>query len=42
LSVVKGNSGKDVTVTITFEKVTVNEKFPASLFTVPTISSLRQ
>jgi outer membrane lipoprotein-sorting protein len=41
-SVVKGNSGKDVTVTITFEKVTLNEKFPAGLFTVPTISSLRQ
>lgn len=42
-STVKGASGKDVTVTIVFEKVTVNEqKFPANLFTVPTISSMRQ
>ena len=41
-STVKGASGKDVTVTIVFEKVAVNEKFPANLFTVPTISSLRQ
>ncbi len=41
-STVKGTAGKPVTVTITFEKITVNEKFPASLFTVPTISSLRQ
>jgi outer membrane lipoprotein-sorting protein len=41
-STVKGSSGKEVTVTIVFEKVTVNEKFPASLFTVPTLASLRQ
>lgn len=41
-SMVKGSAGKDVTVTITFEKVLVNEKFPAALFTVPSVASLRQ
>jgi outer membrane lipoprotein-sorting protein len=41
-SVVKNAAGKEVTVTIVFSKVTVNEKFPANLFTVPTIASLRQ
>ncbi len=41
-STVKSSTGKEITVTIVFAKVALNEKFPASLFTVPTISSLRQ
>lgn len=40
-STVKNAAGKEVIVTINFNKVTVNEQFPASLFTVPTIASLR-
>lgn len=42
VSTVKNAAGKEVTVTIVFSKVTVNEKFPSNLFTVPTIASLRQ
>lgn len=42
ISTVKNAAGKDVTVTITFNKVTVNEPFAANLFTVPTMASLRQ
>ncbi len=33
----KNPKGQEVTVTITFEKVTVNEVFPAALFAVPSL-----
>jgi outer membrane lipoprotein-sorting protein len=41
-STIPGTAGKPVTITIVFENITLNEDFPASHFTVPTISSLRK
>jgi hypothetical protein len=37
-STTKGKDGKDETVTITFDKITVNETFPDSVFAVPSFS----
>lgn len=34
---VKGADGKERQITITFEKITVNESFPASTFAIPTL-----
>ena len=34
----KGPDGKEQTVTITFDKITVNESFPASTFTIPALN----
>ena len=41
-STVKNAAGKEVVVTIVFSKVTVNTKYPSNLFTVPSMSSLRE
>ena len=39
ITVTKTPAGKTQTVTITFDKVTVNETFPASFFAVPALSA---
>ena len=38
LSTSKGKDGKNETVTITFDKITLNETFPDSVFAVPQFS----
>jgi len=39
VSTSKGKAGKDETVVITFDQITVNESFPDSIFAVPSFSS---
>lgn len=41
LNTVKTPDGKELSVTITFDKVTVNESFPASTFAIPSLVDLK-
>ena len=39
VNTLKGADGKELTVTITFDQITVNESFPASTFAIPSFTA---